>query len=54
MMALMDASMIAPFTQYVASSLINAISGEGVMRAGKGEESRFNIAFNDRSSGKRI
>ena len=45
MMAPMAASLMAPMAsslmQFVASSLISAISGKGVMRAGKGQEAGF-------------
>ena len=45
MIALMTASMIAPIVsfliQFVASSLINALSGKGVMRSRKGQKSGF-------------
>ena len=45
MMAFMAASLLAPMDfsliQSAASSLINAISGKGIMRAGKGQECGF-------------
>ena len=45
MMATMDASlivlMVSSLIQPVASSLINAITGKGVRRAGKGKDGKF-------------
>ena len=60
MMVPIAAQLIAPmvpsFIQPVASSLINAVSGKGVMRAGKWAKrwisSIISIAFNDDISGK--
>ena len=37
----LKASMASPLIQPMASSLINAISGKGVIRTGKEQEGRF-------------
>ena len=48
-----DSIMTSSLIQPVALSLINAITGKGVMRTRRWMSSIISIAFNDESSGKR-